>query len=131
MIVLDTHVLIWWLDDPSKLSTRARRAIRRSAADGSVIVSAISLFEISTLLRRGRLQLAVEGRQWFAALTSLPELRIEPVTADIAWLGGADDDHLPGDPADRIIAATAHALSCKLVTADRKLRSAGFVEVVW
>lgn len=131
MIVLDTHVLVWWLSDPSKLSARARRAIKRSASENALVVSSITLFEISTLLRRGRLQLGVEAEQWFAALQMLPELVIEPISAEIAWLAGSCHVDIPGDPADRIIAATAHTLSAKLITADEKLGSAASVEVVW
>lgn len=131
MIVLDTHVLVWWLSDPSKLSARARRAIKRSASENALVVSSITLFEISTLLRRGRLQLGVEADQWFAALQMLPELVIEPISAEIGWLAGSYYADIPGDPADRIIAATAHALSAKLITADETLGSAASVEVVW
>lgn len=99
--------------------------------ENALVISAISLSEISTLLRRGRLALGVDSDQWQNALQSLPELAIEPVSAEIAWLAGAYHTDIPGDPADRIIAATAHAVSAKLVTADKKLRSAGSVEVVW
>jgi PIN domain nuclease of toxin-antitoxin system len=131
LIVLDTHVLVWWLSDPSKLSARAQRAIKRSASENAITISTISLFEISTLLRRGRLQLGVPSEQWFAALRSLPELVIEPVSAEIAWLAGTYNGDIPGDPADRIITATAHAVSARLITADDKLRLAASVDVVW
>lgn len=131
MIVLDTHALVWWLAEPAKLSSRARRAIRRSASKNAVTISTISLFEISTLLRRGRLQLGIDAEQWFAALRSLPELIIEPISVEIAWLAGAFSTAVPGDPADRIITATAHALTAKLVTADVELRSTASVDTIW
>ena len=110
MIVLDTHALIWWVSDGSRLSVRARRAIRSATRQGSIAASAISLFEITTLMRRGRLALAVPEDQWFADLRLLPELHFEPVSVEIARLAGSFDDAMPGDPADRIIAATAMGL---------------------
>ncbi len=64
-------------------------------------------------------------------LDRLPELRIEPVDASIAQLAGSFEDSLPGDPADRIIAATALILGAVLVTADARLRSAAPVEILW
>lgn len=91
----------------------------------------MSIFEISTLVRRGRLELGVDSDQWFGALRSLPELAIEPISAEIAWLAGAFDAALPGDPADRIIAATAQVLHAKLITADDKLRSAFAIDTIW
>ena len=61
----------------------------------------------------------------------LPDLRLEPVTADIAQLAGTLEASLPGDPADRIIVATAIELKAKLVTADDRLRLSPRVETVW
>ncbi len=131
MIVLDTHVLVWWLADPQKLTTSARRVIKAASGSQEVAVSAISLFEIATLLRRGRLQMSVDSGEWFAALQSLPELTIEPISAEIAWRAGEFDATLPGDPADRIIVATARELEAPLVTADDRLRADVAIETVW
>lgn len=128
---MDTHILVWWLATPEELSARARRAIADSAATSEIAASAISIFEISTLLRRGRLEFDIDPDQWFAAARSLPELTIEPVSAEIAWIAGTFDNTFPGDPADRVIAATAQVLDARLVTADRNLRSAAAVEAIW
>jgi PIN domain nuclease of toxin-antitoxin system len=69
--------------------------------------------------------------QWLADLRLLPELRLEPVTADIAQLAGSFENSLPGDPADRIIVATAVSLQAKLATADHRLGKSRLVETVW
>jgi PIN domain nuclease of toxin-antitoxin system len=122
---------VWWLATPEKLSARARRAIAKAAATSEITASAISIFEISTLLRRGRLEFGIDPDEWFAAARSLPELTIEPVSAEVAWIAGTFDNTLPGDPADRVIAATAQVLDARLVTADRNLRSAAAVETIW
>jgi PIN domain nuclease of toxin-antitoxin system len=131
VIVLDTHALVWWLAGPEQLSPRALRAIKTAAANSEVAISAVSVFEIATLVRRGRLELGIDADRWFAALRSLPELIVEPISAEIAWAAGGLDARLPGDPADRIITATALALDAKLATPDEKLRAAANIQTVW
>ena len=131
MIVLDTHALVWWVNGSPALSARARREIRGTLANGPAHASTISAFEIRTAVRRGRLDLGVPVEQWFADLRALPELRFEPVSPEIAVLAGSFDEDAPGDPADRLIAATALALGAKLVTADAKLRRFAKVTTVW
>lgn len=131
MIVLDTHALIWWASSPSRLSVRARRAVASALRQGPIVASAISVLEIATAVRRGRLELGFAPEQWLADLHQLPELRFEPVSAAIAQAAGSFPDPMHGDPADRIIAATAIALRAKLVTADTKLRGSSRFETVW
>ncbi len=131
MIVLDTHALVWWVSSPARLSARARRAVAAALRQGPIAASAISLLEIATALRRGRLELGLAPEQWLADLQQLPELRFEPVSAAIAQAAGSFPDSMPGDPADRIIAATALALKAKLVTADQRLRESPQFQAVW
>lgn len=131
MIVLDTHVLVWWLSSTPSLTPKARRAIATAAAAGTVNASTISVLEIATAVRRGRLELALPLDQWFADVRSLPELRFEPVSAEIALLAGTFGDDMHGDPADRVIAATAIVLGASLVTADDKLRANRALKAIW
>lgn len=131
MIVLDTHALVWWLSGDRRLSARARRAILREIKADGIAASAISVMEIATAVRRGRLVLRVSFEQWLADLRSLPELHIEPVSADIAALAGTFDGEMHGDPADRLIAATARVLGARLVTADDRLRALPDIACVW
>jgi PIN domain nuclease of toxin-antitoxin system len=131
VIVLDTHVLIWWLSEPSSLSAKARRAVARETAANGIVVSAISVLEITTAARRGRLNFSVPVDTWLADTRRLPELRYEPVSAEIAQLAGSFGDDMNGDTADRIIAATAILLGVPLVTADTKLRAMRTLDTVW
>ena len=131
MIVLDTHALVWWFTGAPGLSARAKRVIRSATRHGQLVASAISVFEIATAVRRERIKFGVALDQWLNDLRALPELRLEPVTADIAYLAGTLERSLPGDPADRIIVATAMTLQTKLVTADDRLRQSQKVGTVW
>jgi PIN domain nuclease of toxin-antitoxin system len=131
VIVLDTHAPVWRVSDTARLSTRAKRTIAVQLESGPLIASAISVLEIVTAVRRGRLALRTSVDQRLADLRSLPELRFEPVSAGIAELAGSYDDALPGDPAARIIVATAGTLKAKLVSADERLRKSRAVPLVW
>ncbi|SBT09343.1 Ribonuclease VapC [Candidatus Accumulibacter aalborgensis] len=131
VIVLDTHALVWWLTGGSALSHAAKQAIAEAAQEAPVVVSAISILEIVTAVRRGRLQFARLVERWLADAHLLPELCFAPVSAEIAQLAGSLGQELHGDPADRIIAATAIILGCSLVTADEKLRTCRALTTVW
>jgi PIN domain nuclease of toxin-antitoxin system len=131
VIVLDTHVLLWWASDAGRLTVRAKRALERALRRGPVVASAISIFEITTAVRRGRLQLALPVEEWLFHLLRLPELRIEPVSAEIARDAAQLAEPMPGDPADRLIAATALVLKAKLVSADERLRKSPQIAALW
>lgn len=131
MIVLDTHALLWWVSGGERLSPKARKAVRLALRKGPVAASAITILEIATAVRRGRYRLSRPLEPWLDDLRMLPELRIEPVTAEIARQAAAWGDPVPGDPADRIIAATALALDASLVTADERIAASGIVRTVW
>jgi PIN domain nuclease of toxin-antitoxin system len=131
MIVLDTHVVVWWVSGAARISSRAARAIRAALRAGPVVASTISIFEIANAARRGRLSLNQPLDDWLEALCTLPELRFEPLGVDIAKRAGGLGEAIPCDPADRIIVATAMTLGAKLVTADERLAKLPIVQVVW
>ena len=131
MTVLDTHAAIWWMADATKLSTKAKRAIQASISAGDLAMSAASVLEIATLVRRGRLELDRALGEWLDDVQSLPELRIEPVNAAIAARAGSFEDEVQGDPIDRLIIATAVELDEPLVTGDERIRSLGWVHTIW
>jgi PIN domain nuclease of toxin-antitoxin system len=118
VIVVDTHVWIWWVDD----NPRLKRAIRdKIDLENDVRVSAISLLEIATAVSLERLKLKPSARQWLEIAQSAEQVRVEPLTYDLCM----DSVSLPGDfhrdPADRLIVALARKLNVELVTADQRI----------
>jgi len=132
MIVLDTHVLVWWVDgDAKKLSRKARQALEQHSKRNELLIASTSVFEITTLERRGRLRFNISAAEWLARVRRLPEFRVEPLSDDIAERAGQFGDAFPGDPADRMIAGTALFLGVPLVTHDEKLRGIEYLKTIW
>jgi len=117
-ILLDSHAVHWWSADPERLSGTAVEAIE--TAD-ELAVNAITWFELAWLARHDRITLAVPIRAWLDGLAA--EIRTAPTTPAIADTATALPESFPGDPADRLIYATAVENGWRLVTKDRRLRS--------
>ena len=133
MIVLDTHALIWIVDDDAKLGQDARVRIEETVKSDRVAVSAITPWEITMLVEKGRLQLKQEVQLWINKSLALPGIFLAPIEPAIAM----DSVRLPGnfhaDPADRFIVATARYYDIPLMTADSAILSyakTGNVQVV-
>lgn len=110
--VFDTHVWVWSAaGDP--------RAERIRAFSGTAMVSAISQWEVSMLATKGRLSLKPDEESWFSANLEAP-VSLAPLTAEISMASCRLPD-FHGDPADRIIVATAIILGVPLITADEKI----------
>lgn len=126
MIVLDTHVLIWLNDSPEKIPVKARKAIGASTELG---IAAISLWEVAMLTHRGKIELTLPVQDWLEVALSPPKLYLLPLTPKIAQQSVEMELH--GDPADRLIVATAIVHHAKLITADKQIASSGLVEAIW
>jgi PIN domain nuclease of toxin-antitoxin system len=129
VIVLDTHAWIWWLDDADRLSDTARAAIAESPAIG---ISTLSAWELAMLVGRRRLSLDRDVRDWVRRGLQSPRVEAIAPEIDVA-IAAATLGHLtfPGDPADRIIFATARSLGAPLVTKDARMRAFAPGETVW
>ena len=117
-VLLDTHVLHWWASEPDRLSVRATQAIE--SAD-ELAVSAISWYELAWLARHDRITLAIPLRSWLDGLAA--DIRTVPISPAIAATAVELPEAFPGDPADRMIYATAVERGWPLVTKDRRLRN--------
>ena len=124
-LLLDTHVLIWLLQDDPKMTEQVFAAIQSAADADRVVVSAITPWEIGLLVSKKKIDLGMEVQTWLDCALSLQGLRFAPLLPKIA----VDSTRLPfeihPDPADRILVATARHLGATLVTADRMLLQYG------
>lgn len=132
MIVLDTHVLVWWATGNNALSNKARAIIQsQQSCGGTVGVSCISAWEIAMLVRQGKLVLSTDVDAWLAAVRQIKSLKFIPVDVDIAVGSVVLPGQFHKDPADRMIVATARGLSAPLVTKDAKIRAYPHVRTIW
>jgi PIN domain nuclease of toxin-antitoxin system len=120
-ILLDTCAAIW-LMSRAPLSTASRAAIRAAqSANLGVHLSPFTAWEIGTMVAKGRLHLTLSPEVWFDTLLALPGVRLAALTPQLLISSTALPGTPPGDPADRIIAATARLYGYRVITRDSKL----------
>jgi len=118
LILLDTHALIWLDQDDPSLGAEARKRTDLALQQGRLAVSAISFWETAMLVTKGRVTMALPTSAWRRDLLGLGLLEI-PIDGDIGIAAAQLDLH--GDPADRLIVATAQIKGAVLLTADQPL----------
>lgn len=128
MIVLDTHALVWVLEDAPRLGPRAAVLANRALPEDLLWTSAVAFWELSLLVARGRLRLQASPEQFRTRVQSLG-IQEAPVTGDVALRAARLAASLR-DPADCFIAATAIVHHARLMTADTRLLGAAVVESV-
>lgn len=132
MIVLDTHILIWWATgDLTKLSPNAISAINQELAGGEIIISSITAWEIAMLIAKERIVISMDLDEWLSTIAQIEAVKFYAVDNDIALKSVTLPGEFHKDPADRMIVATARKLGCGLVTADEKILNYQHVKSVW
>ena len=116
-VVLDSHVVHWWSAEPDRISAAASKAIGDAA---ELAVADISWFELAWLARHERIVVTIPIASWLGQLAT--QVRTIPVTPAIASTAVGLPSSFPGDPADRLIYATAIENGWQLVTKDQRLR---------
>lgn len=116
-VLLDSHVLYWWSEQPERLSAAASRAV--TSAD-ELVVASVSWFELAWLAHHKRITVAMPIRTWLEELAS--DVRTVATTPSVAATAVSLPASFPSDPADRIIFATAIEHGWSLVTKDERLR---------
>jgi PIN domain nuclease of toxin-antitoxin system len=122
VILLDTHVWIWALEeDTRRLGRRTLRLLERWAGRDALRVSPVSVFELASLHVTGRVQLSRSPEQWVEAAIEAVGTRLAPLTTAAAIDAGRIGGAMVPDPIDRLLIATARQMDATLVTRDRRI----------
>lgn len=127
MIVLDSHTYLWAVLNDGQLSRKARTAIDN---ESERVVSAMTVYELAFAIARGRIDVGSDPN-WVERSLHRAGVVVEPVSAAIARAAARLKEPMHGDPADRIIVATALELGAALVTRDERIRRNKLVETIW
>lgn len=129
MILLDTHVVIWLLSNPERLSSRASTLIRKARTETGLAICSVTLFEIAHLTTRGRIVITGLLSDFLEEIAA--QFVVRDISPRTALQAAQFADPYPHDPFDRLIGATAVVDGMALVTADETIRKSGQVQTVW
>ncbi len=127
--LLDTNAWLFICEQPEVLSAPVRDVITRSREPFSL--SAISVWEVSLKVRKGKLALAVSLEEWLRLTLRPSFVQILPIDADIARAANELPGDLHEDPADRLVVATARLRDLTVITRDEKIRAYAEVKSLW
>jgi len=129
MILMDTHIWIWWIHNDARLTDSVREHIKANEDEG-LGVSVFSCWEVAKLVELNKLTLHCSIDEWMDTALAYPGIQLVELTPEIA----IESTQLPGgfhrDPADQIIVATARILDCPLLTVDDKILNYSHVKLL-
>ncbi len=123
--LLDTHVWIWLINGDSSLKKKSLDVITAASRRGRVYVSVISVWEVAMLVSKGRLLLEKPLQQWCLEALGAPGIQVQLLTPDIAIESCVLPGPFHGDPADRMIVATARLKNTTIITRDARILNYG------
>lgn len=130
-IIADTHIVIWDALVPEKLSNKARREFDIANDSEGIIISDISLWEISMLMDRKRLIIDTSYLEFIELLRWSKQIIFQPIVPEIAKISTEILINVNSDPADRIISATSLYMDVPLITADKNILRSKQVNTIW
>lgn len=119
-VLLDTHVWLW-MAGGEKIAPAARKLIEAAAGEDGLVMSSISIWEVGMLAAKGRIAVQPDCFSWVSEALAKTGVRLLPLSAQIAVGSSFLPEGFHGDPADRIIVATATACPATLVTRDAQI----------
>ena len=131
VILLDTCAIICDALDQSKLTDRAQSTIAKADKHNALIMSDISIWEISMLIKRSRIEVDTTSAHFINLYLELRNISVISISPEIAELSTSFGPEINNDPADRIIAATSIINSAQLITSDSNLRQSTLVDTIW
>ncbi len=126
MILLDTHVWLWWLLEEGDLDESERAILDEQALSGEIVISAATIWEAELLYRQGELDLLPDLETWIRRATDNQICKVLPIDEEVILAQQRLPENFPDDPADRIIVATALLKDIPLATKDEDLQELGF-----
>lgn len=127
--ILDTHIWLWWLLGDSRLTDKEAAFLDDLPTENRPCISAISLWELATLVDLGRVELDESLESFLTTAASAKTVRTLPITTEVV----VEMNRLPAafhrDPADRLIVASAIATDRSLATRDRRIMESGMVAI--
>lgn len=127
-MILDTHAWLWWMSEPARLGRRSRRALNDAKRVG---VPAICCLEVAMLAARGRISLDRHVLEWMLDALAAPRVELIPMVPAVAARAAELPATFPGDPADRLIVATAMLERAPVVTKDERIAGSRLVKTIW
>lgn len=132
MILLDTHIWLWWLVGDGALSLSDRTSLDNHADRGQIAISWVSIWEAEMLVRKGRVALLPDLETWVRKATNPRFCTIFPADMDLVLAQTMLPDTFHGDPADRLIVTSALLAEVPLATYDSKIRAASIPDLqIW
>src|SRR5512134_80767 len=125
VLLLDTHVWLWLVGGTEPIGRPVLSAVEGAARRGRIRVSAISVWEVAMLDAKGRIRLAKDCLAWVREALGAPGISLVPLTPEIAVESSRLPEEFRGDPADRILVATARLLGAALLTRDERILAYG------
>jgi PIN domain nuclease of toxin-antitoxin system len=131
VILLDTQAAAWLVTRPRRLSSVAADAIRRHKLRNGLAIASASLMELAVMLAAGEIRPTGTPREWLRAFLAESGVVVRDLTVDIAAVAAYLPPSFPGDPFDRLIAATAIVERLPLVTSDTRIQKSRVVHTIW
>ena len=131
MTLMDTCAIVWDALEPTKLTPEALEAINKADQHNALIISDISIWEISMLIKKRKIEVATSAANFLNLFIQSRNISVQSISPEIAELSVNFGAKINNDPADRIIAATSIIHNARLVTADQNLRNSDLLDTVW
>jgi PIN domain nuclease of toxin-antitoxin system len=129
--LLDTHTWIWWNMHPEKLSPKVKTIISNAEQYEEILLSAISPWEFSKLLEKGRMGISCEPEIWIFEALNMPKLRLIPLNPILSYRSTILKQPFHNDPGDQIIVASAREENATIITKDRRILDYQYVKSIW
>jgi PIN domain nuclease of toxin-antitoxin system len=129
--LLDTHTWVWWNMRPQNLSSKVTKLIENTDGYDELLISAISPWEFSKLLEKGKIGISYNPEEWINAALEMPKLRFIHLTPVIAYRSTVLPKPFHDDPADQIIVATAREENATILTKDKRILNYQHVQSLW